>query len=686
RGTDASGVDEKGQTPLEAAIEADREDVALYLLDKGADLSRGPASRATLLERSRIAGFDELLKRLAPGDQVADTVPEPGPNQIYNAILTGDVAALRALVNEGAGPDTAPDGAAPLLHTAVITGALDVVEVLLGAGLPADAVHEGETAAQLAGRLGFWDIAARLDDDNARNATYALLAAISDRDLAQVETLISQDVDPTRHTPDSPAPLLEAVLAGDLEIIDRLLDAGADINFTDPDGTTALMIAVLANDRRLVEKLLLLGADPNIDVDGTPLLSMAVMTSEDTVATLLEFDADPKARDSDGVTPADLAWTMGNETLVTMLGGTELDQPPGMPLIEAIASMDAAAIRQALTRENPNQNTADGIPYLHVLLANAEQARPVEAFVSDPRTDLKVTSSKGHTVLDIALTRYSTDRSWWTRVMPAVTRSRHYGGQVHDFWMNAMGPEGRSGANKVVIAHAEPESVLRESSLKRLANAPDQTGMTPFKAAVLAGRVKLVQRFLEAGASTQRYSPSLQDVARSQENWAMLSVLPFDFFPPKELLSANGRSSAREVQRFMREEGYYSGKIDGAFRVQSIVAFRTMLKEKAEELKKVVMSDPAFALKPHSEPTIEGFFISKNNVYVQYETHVRIERTNSDNRTFSASFGSDGNPYFVKYFVRNEFDPRFHCYYGGVRSCGFAGYSDNEINLKEFFQ
>jgi ankyrin repeat protein len=91
--------------------------------------------------------------------------------------------------------------------------------------------------------------------------------------------------------------LNQAVIREDFDLVKFLIDDGADLNSMDDDGNTPLIHAILLNNVHMVELLLNYGADPNIEIDRTTPLIVAVSGEEDfnieIVRLLLEAGADP---------------------------------------------------------------------------------------------------------------------------------------------------------------------------------------------------------------------------------------------------------------------------------------------------------------------------------------------------------------------------------------------------------
>jgi ankyrin repeat protein len=122
-----------GFTPLGLACYFGHRDVALLLLDAGADPKR--ASRNTL--------------RVSP---------------LHSAVSAGHAALAALLLERGAEPNLEEANGMTPLHTAAATGNREIVALLLQAGArPLHPSHDGRTPAAIARQYGHPEIAAELD-------------------------------------------------------------------------------------------------------------------------------------------------------------------------------------------------------------------------------------------------------------------------------------------------------------------------------------------------------------------------------------------------------------------------------------------------------------------------------------------------------------------------------------------
>jgi uncharacterized protein len=205
-------------------------------------------------------------------------VAEPdGTTALHWAVQSGNLEVVDLLIRSGAKVSVANRyGVTPLSVAATGTSAA-IVERLLAAGAdPNGALPDGETALMTAARTGSADVIKMLVARGAnvrarerRKGQTALMWAAAENNVAAIRALVEAGADINeKSTGGSFTPYLFAVRAGHIDAARTLIDVGVDVNQSLTDGTTALVLAVVNAHYELAAALLDKGANPNADKQG----------------------------------------------------------------------------------------------------------------------------------------------------------------------------------------------------------------------------------------------------------------------------------------------------------------------------------------------------------------------------------------------------------------------------------
>eukprot|EP01035_Chromulina_nebulosa_P017130 gene17130-22644_t len=239
-------VDDEDMTPLLNAVKKSHFDIALYLIENGAN----------------------------PNDSYLDDKGK-AHNLLMDSILTSNGNFSLALVNKGANLSYVDDdGVSPLTQAAYL-GFKDVVDALIANGADANNANiEGITP---------------------------FIAAASEGHIDILKSLIATGkIDVNSKDKDGTNALMAAAVRGHTDVINLIIENGVDVNSQNVDGHTALMFAY--NGKNQIETLLDKYKDyiSESTDNSTQLIKDALKTHIDVVNILLKNGADPLLKDLEG--------------------------------------------------------------------------------------------------------------------------------------------------------------------------------------------------------------------------------------------------------------------------------------------------------------------------------------------------------------------------------------------------
>lgn len=228
------------------------------------------------------------------------------------AIEGGDLAAVKALVQEGNAPDTAIDyGGEPVtpLYKAAGEGRTEIVKYLIekGADVNFRGKEWGHTPLSEAAGRGFDDV---------------------------IEVLLKAGADPKIKDRNGYTAFAVAALGGQVDAAEALLKV-SDVNAADNYGNTLLMAATTTGQTEAIRWLVSKGADVDkvsqLEYGGrTALISAAEVGALESARTLLELGANPHLKMKDGGTALShaLASSMKNDELIEVIKTAVAKAPP----------------------------------------------------------------------------------------------------------------------------------------------------------------------------------------------------------------------------------------------------------------------------------------------------------------------------------------------------------------------
>ena len=333
---------------------------------------------------------------------------QPATVPLIEAVKTGDIAAVRALLGQGTDVNRPEADGTTALHWSTHRNDLATANILIGAGANSDAV--------------------------TRYGVTPLSLAATNGSTAMIEALLTADADPNRASPEGETPLMTTARTGTPDALRLLLDhgaavdavegwhqqtalmwasaqdnepavralveGGADLHAVSGGGFTPLLFAVREGNRETLDALLATGANPDDTLpDGTSALGLATYNAQyDVAARLLEAGADPNANGQ--------GWTALHQVVWTRRPNLGRNPPFPVPL-GRVDGLDMARIliehgadpnvRQTKEPRDGNRNMLDRTGATPFLLAAKVADVAMMRLLADMGADPSLTTDNGAT-------------------------------------------------------------------------------------------------------------------------------------------------------------------------------------------------------------------------------------------------------------------------------------------------
>jgi len=284
--------DKQGNTLLHAAVRWNAKDAAQMLITSGIDINAHSLNGYTALHDSVILGMTDIEVMLIKENANLEVRDFDGNTPFMEAVKAGLIPSIERLAANGADPSTRNNSGDTALHTAVTAQRYDLVTILL--------------------RMG-----ASIHARNTRNMTpFKTAFSVSPR---MVTALLTRDRINVPDDMGNTALHLAIQEKASIDVIRAIISQGARINAVDNNGQTPLRLAVDMEQYEAVKFLADLGSDPFLTaVDNKSPADIAFTKGDDCIKALFSGRA-INAKDTSANTILHLAARFGTPSTIRAL-------------------------------------------------------------------------------------------------------------------------------------------------------------------------------------------------------------------------------------------------------------------------------------------------------------------------------------------------------------------------------
>ena len=282
-------------TPLHAALDKRLVDIALSLLQHGADINALDSDDCSPLLEASGGGCRDVVQFLLEHHADINLTNQNHKTPLWLASEEGELEVAQLLLQSGADIELCDDEGRSAFDIASENGHLEIVKLLLGSGAKVDTRdNDGWTPLKKASRWGYPDV---------------------------VQPLLDHSAEVNFQDPEGRTPLHEASEYGHLSIVQQLLDHGADVYIHDNEGQTPFHRTLKDDQLEIVRYYLANGTEIEI-LNGDHKTPLAVASGDGQVETsrfLIDQGANVHASNDSGWAPLHRASRNGHLDIVRLL-------------------------------------------------------------------------------------------------------------------------------------------------------------------------------------------------------------------------------------------------------------------------------------------------------------------------------------------------------------------------------
>uniref|UniRef100_A0A7S3G4Q3 Uncharacterized protein n=1 Tax=Palpitomonas bilix TaxID=652834 RepID=A0A7S3G4Q3_9EUKA len=283
--------------PLAIAAQENRFAAVKLLLSKGAKIN--VEARPLILAIDK--GYTDIALYLIEAGADPNYPCKGGQGALWKAAYNGRIAIVKALLSKGARVEGQREAAAPII-VAAQNGHVEVIKALVEAGADVNSEAKMTTALEVAVRNDRYECVKYLLEKGAKSVAPSQGLPLTPLDLAFLMNAVREEIIVLllRHGANvcDSIPLMCRAAKKSAKAVQLLQREGVDLKVTDDDGDTPLHFAAMGNSKADVIRYL---AEQGCDLEAknkkgmTPLFVAVVKKDAENVATLFEVGADPSS-------------------------------------------------------------------------------------------------------------------------------------------------------------------------------------------------------------------------------------------------------------------------------------------------------------------------------------------------------------------------------------------------------
>lgn len=325
---DPNSQDEKGITPMMAAVLQDKSEILKSLIVHKANVNITDNNGQTALHKAAEKGHYELFDTLLAAKADINCRSKIGETPLYASIHYGKPDITKYLLSAKANPNLSRVAGWTPLFASVFSGFEKITQSLISAKANVNQTYRSFSPLYFAAQNGYLNIVKMLVKAGAKVSLLAqsdkgftpLIVAAETGKLDVVEYLLEENADLDLRTFLGRSAIFHAVIHNQMPVFKALVKAGADLHLSDTDGNTLLHMAANSDQVEMIQSLIDAKLDMNaLNNEGlTPLLMAVKNKNKDAVLALLKAGADPNIK-TDGETPLNYAVLYERPDLVNVL-------------------------------------------------------------------------------------------------------------------------------------------------------------------------------------------------------------------------------------------------------------------------------------------------------------------------------------------------------------------------------